>query len=135
MASSFLRDLKNQVLLGFRMRWYFYMASVAAVLVLWFVPFTGIRIAPSETYVFVTIFALPMFAGFMAAGFFFGTAIGSNVQIMIYDRLHAPERSVDPDLKALAASKGVDYSNPIRLTDNPDVDTAYTKSGSVSRSR
>ena len=126
MVSSFLRDLKNQVLLGFRLRWYFYMASVAAVLVLWFVPFTGIRIPSSETYIFVAVFALPLFAGFIAAGFFFASALSSNIQIVVYDKRHTPETSVDPDLKALAASKGVDYSNPIRLTDNPGVDTAYT---------
>jgi Zn-dependent protease with chaperone function len=126
MTFRFLRELKSQVLLGFRMRWYFYIASVAAATTLWFMPYTGVRISSAETSFFVTAFALPLFGGFIAAGRFFGTVIDSNLKIVLYDRSHKPEESLDPDLKALAASKGVDYCNPIKLTDNPDIDSPYT---------
>lgn len=86
----------------------------------------GVRIPSSDGLTFAIIFTIPLMGGFAAAGRFFGAIITSNIQVAVYDRSHKPETSTDPDLKALAATKGVDYSNPINLTENPDVDSPYT---------
>lgn len=126
MAFRFLRELNAQVLLGFRMRWYFYIASVVAVLALWVMPFTGIRVPSSETFTFVAVFAVPLMGGYLAACRFFGAIITYNIKISAYDRSHKPERTTDLDLRALAATKGVDYHGPVNLTENPEVDSPYT---------
>jgi Peptidase family M48 len=126
MAYRLLEDLRSQLLLGFRTRKWFYVSSVGAAVTLWVQPFTGIVIPSSYRFTFAVIFVIPLMAGLVAAWRFFGAAITSNVEIVTYNMKHKPEKSIDPDITRLAASRGVEYRNPIYLTDNPKVDSPFT---------
>jgi hypothetical protein len=126
MVSRFLEGFGNQLLFEFRTRWYFYFGSVAAALIIWVLPFTGVVIPSPYTLSVAVVFVIPLMGGLFAAGRFFGMMIQSNLEIAFYNRKHKPEASMDPDLKRVAGTVGVNYTNPIYLTDNPRVDSPYT---------
>jgi Zn-dependent protease with chaperone function len=126
MASRFLEGLGSQLLLEFRTRWYFYISSVIAALIIRVLPSTGIVITSPFTLMVAAVLVVPLIGGVLAAGRFFGLMIQSTLQVVFYNRKHKPEESIDPDLRKLAATYGVEYTNPVYLTYNPSVNSPYT---------
>ena len=126
MPSRLLQDLKSQVLLGFGARKNFYSLCVVSALLLYWLPYLGIVVPRNFVIPLALVLSLPMAGSTFFAGRFFGKQLLFGLRCWMYDRVHKPEESLDPDLLRIAQSIGVNYDKPIYITDNAIVEGPYT---------
>jgi len=68
-----------------------------------------------------------LFLGFSVAfSQLIASPIAFSLNTYLYDKKHKPEETELPELQDISKTMGVTYTKKIRLTDNPDVMSAYT---------
>ena len=69
----------------------------------------------------------PIFLGFaLSFSQLIASPLSFSLDTFLYNRRHPPEETNFPELYEVAKLMGTPYNKKIRITDNPDVDSAYT---------